>query len=144
MSRNLLTEEGRAEYTAAFRSPDTRQWMCSDCDTLWPAELCRCLQCGSNRGYTPYALYARTYGDDGMVRDPGTAYFDLVDDELEERRLRPLDDRATEIPDDEPPIVSWPEVDSGPAEDEEVANLGSEAPTSASSAGIVEIGHFVL
>ena len=133
-------------YTTAFRSPDTRLWTCSECETVWPAELCRCLQCGSNRTYTPYALYARMHGADGMVRDPGTAYFDPANaanllDELEERQLQPLDDRATEIPDDEPPAVSWPEVDSGPAEGEEVADLGSEAPTSASSAGIVEIGY---
>ena len=79
-----------------------------------------------------------------MARDPGGAYFDPVDDADEDRRFRSLEERATEIQDDEPPIESWPEVDSEPAEDEEVGNLGSEAVTSASSAGIVEIGHFTL
>ena len=111
MFRNLGTAEGRIMNATAFRSPDTRLWTCSECETVWPAELCRCLQCGSNRTYTPYALYARMHGADGMVRDPGTAYFDPANDaylldELEERQLQPLDDRATEIPDDEPPAES--------------------------------------
>ena len=79
-----------------------------------------------------------------MARDPGGAYFDPVGDVREDRRFRSLEDRATEIQDDEPPIESWPEVDSGPAEDEEAGNLGSEAATSTSTAGIIEVGHFTL
>ena len=54
----------------------------------------------------------------------------------EDERHRPLDE--------EPPTEAWPEADSGPAEDEEAGDLGSEAATSPSTAGLIEVGSFTL